>query len=163
MTAEQSFVSANMSIHEIYRVRNWASKTKNQMLVTDIFILLNAKYGALGDTGTKSNPDGTQEVTFEVTTLGDVLSMEPPEITVVVDHAITNTGEAERNSHVLNKLIHDQYDGKIKVSMHSGEIDGDNLMNYHVVLLALSNCFIVMKARGTLTAGHAIPYSTLCM
>ncbi|KAB3419084.1 hypothetical protein F9Z84_06140 [Escherichia coli] len=161
MPADQPFLSTNMSIHEIYRVRNWASKTKNRMLVTDIFILLNAKYGAFGDAGAKSNPDGTQEVAFEIATLGDVLSNHPPEVVVVVDHAITNTGEAERNSHVLQEVVHERFKGEVKISMHSGEIDGDNLYTYHVVLLALPTCFVVLKARGTSTSGQVVPYESL--
>ncbi|QYN80094.1 hypothetical protein PQD71_gp232 [Kosakonia phage Kc263] len=149
MSEESSVDYGGMTLHEIYRVRNWASKSNNQSVLLQIKLHLN------GRTGTGEIP------TYPAVTLAEVLEGEPPEVWVVVDHAITDTPVAEQHAHILNEVIHARYDGKIKVSMHSGEIDGDRLFNYHVVLLALSHCFMVMKARGTNKAGTVVPYDSL--
>jgi len=138
-----------MTTNELYRVRNWASKTKNQTL------LLQIKFHLNGRTGSGDIPS------YPVTTLNEVLENEPAVIWIVVDHAITDTSEAERRSHRLKEVVYARYGEKIKVNMHSGEIDSDRLHRHPVVLLALSNCFVVLKADGTNKMGMVIPYYSL--
>lgn len=158
--SESKSICSNLSIAEIYRLRNHASKTNNQIFLMDIKLHLNGKSGTVGSTPSV-NEDGTESFPHVVTTLDEVLEYVPPEVLIVVDHQITDTGEAERNSRILQEVVYTKHGDAIKVNMHSGEIDGDRLEKHHVVLLALPNCFAVLKARGTETSGKVIPYDSL--
>lgn len=137
-----------LNITELYRIRNWASKSKSKGVVLRIKDFLNGRSGAFG-TSDNSFP-------LVATNIDDVLAMRPPEVWIIVDHDITDTSVAENRSHVLHKLIHDKFGSDVAVKLFSGEIDVDRLENYHVVLLALPVGFFVLKARGTDTVGKAI-------
>lgn len=155
-------LTPSLSLSEVYQLRNWASKTQNQILLWSIKSHLNGKVGAFVDHSSKESVEGSiPPLRLQAVSLREVLSLTPPEVMIVVDHAITNTQEAERNSHVLQEVVYEHYGHDIKVTMHSGEVDGSRLATRHVVLLALPTCFAVLKARGTLTLGRGIPYSTL--
>lgn len=160
LVSESSYLSANMTLAEIYRLRNWAGQTNNRSLLSDVKRHFNGKSGAAGSSPAV-NEDGAESFLHLTTTLDEVLEYVLPEILIVVDHEITNTGEAERNCHILQEVVHAKHGDAIKVNMHSGEIDGDRLEKYHVVLLALPTCFAVLKARGSETSGKVVPYDSL--
>lgn len=138
---------STLTIQEIYRLRGWAGKTNNSEILADIKAHLNIRIGA-GDT---PYPFVQHEVE-----LAEVISMSPPEVWIVVDHQITDTQKAERASHALVSEIHQLSGGDIKVSLHSGELPEINHRDKHVVLLAMSHGFCVLKARGTMTSGKVI-------
>lgn len=137
-----------LNITELYRIRNWASKSKSKGVIEQIKHFLNGRSGSFG------LPDNN--FLLVRTSIDDVLAMSPPEVWIIIDHDITNTSVAENSSHVLHRLIHDKFGPGVAVKLYSGEIDGDRLENYHVVLLALPVGFFVLKARGTDTIGKVI-------
>lgn len=159
MSAEQPSLFTGVSVHEVYRISKSASKLKNLQLIKNIFTLINGK--DISKEEALINSFSANQFVFDAVSLIDVLINVPPEIWVVIDHDVTDTSLAEQHSYILQEVIHSQFGDKIKVSMHSGGIDEDRFMNCHVMLLALSNCFMVMKARGTNKAGTVIPYESL--
>lgn len=135
-----------LTIHEIYRLRNWAGKVDNQDILSRIKAHLNARVGA----------NGTYPFTQAETTLEEVLSQTPPEAWLIVDHQIVNTQETERYCHKFQKEVFDKFGERIKVSMCSGELPEEFHRDKHVVLLATRNGFCVLKARGTSTSGKVL-------
>lgn len=138
---------STLTLQEIYLLRSHAGKVGNTEMLTHIKMHLNARVG------TKDTPYPFYQSTAE---LSEVLAMNPPEVWIVVDHAITDTQGAERASHLLACEIHELSGGTIKVSMHSGEYPEIKHREQHVILLAMANGFCVLKARGTETAGSII-------
>lgn len=138
---------STLAIPEIYRLRSWAGKFGQRSILDAIYLHLNARVGSRGV------PYPYDQAIAE---LADVLSATPPEVYIIVDHQITDTPAAEQASQLLASEIHQICGDAVKVSLHSGSVDEEFIRDSHVVLLAMSNGFCVLKARGTAEAGKVI-------